>query len=54
MLESIQNTVTPSPSTSFIDCGETDLKLEVKEEEEETLNEDPISIKMEAENVEEV
>ena len=49
MLESNKNTVTPSPSTSFVDCGEANIKLEVKEEE--TLDEDPLSIKMEAENI---
>ena len=38
-------------STSFVDCGETNVKLEIKEEEE-TLDEDPLSIKIEAENVE--
>ena len=42
----------PSSSTSFVDCGEADIKLEIKEEE--TIDEDPLSIKMEAENVEEV
>ena len=51
MLESNKNTVTPSPSTSFVDCGEANIKLEIKEEE--TLDEDPLSIKMEAENVKE-
>ena len=49
MLESIKTTVTLSASTSFVDCGEANIKLEVKEEE--TLDEDPLSIKMEAENV---
>ncbi len=51
MSESIRNTVPPSASTSFADCGETDIKLEIKEEE--THEEDPLSINMEAENVEE-
>ncbi len=37
-------------TTSFVDCGEADKKLEIKEEE--TLDEDPISIKIEAESVE--
>ncbi len=46
------NTVAPSTSTSFVDCGEANIKLEIKEEEE-TLDENPLSIKMEAENVEE-
>ena len=50
-LESTKNTVPPSASTSFVDCGEADIKLEIKEEE--TLDEDPLSINMEAENVEE-
>ena len=51
MSESIKNAVTHSPSTSFVDCGETDIKLGIKEEEEETIDEDPLSIKMEADNV---
>ena len=50
MLESNKNTGTPSTSTSFVDCGEANIKLEIKEEEE-TLDEDPLSIKMETENV---
>ncbi len=49
MLESTKHTV-PS-STSFVDCGKADIKFEIKEEE--TLVEDPLSIKKEAENVEE-
>ena len=49
-MESAKNTVTPSASTSFVDCGEADVKLEIKEEE--TLDEDPIFIKIEAESVE--
>ena len=44
------NTVLPSTSTNFVDCGEVDIKLEIKEEE--TLDEDSISIKIEAESVE--
>ena len=44
------NIVTPSASTSFVDCGEADIKLEIKEEER--LDEDPIFINMEAESVE--
>ena len=51
MSESINNTVTPSTSTSFVDCDETNIKLEIKEEE--TICEDPLSIRMEAENAEE-
>ena len=50
-LESTKNTGNYFASTSFVDCGEADVKLEIKEEE--TLDEDPISINMEAENVEE-
>ena len=53
MTKSKKNTVTPSPSTSFVDCGEANIKQEIKEEEEETLVDDPLSIKMKAENVEE-
>ncbi len=53
MSESIKKKVTPSPSTSFVDCGEANIKLEIKEEEEETLDEDPLAIKMKAEIVEE-
>ncbi len=53
MLESNKNKLTPPASTSFVDCGETDIKLEIIEEEEETIDEDPLSIKMEVENVEE-
>ena len=51
MLESNKNAVTPSASTSFVDCGEDNIKIEIKEEE--TLDEDPLSIEMEAENVKE-
>ncbi len=51
MLEFIKITVTLS--NSFVDCGEPNMKLEIKEEEEETLNEDPLSIKMKSENAEE-
>ncbi len=49
--ESIKDIVPPSSSTSFVDCDEDNIKIEIKEEE--TLDEDPLSIKMEAENVEE-
>ncbi len=49
MLESNKNAITPSASTSFVDCGEADIKLEI--EEGETIDEDPLSIKMEADNV---
>ena len=48
-LESTKNAVSPSASTSFVDCGEANIKLEIKEEE--TLDEDPLSVK--AENFEE-
>ena len=51
MSKSVKNTVLSSASTSFIDCGEADIKLEIKEEE--TLEEDPLSIKTEIGNVEE-
>ena len=47
ILESFKNTATPSASTSFVNYGETKIKLEIKEEEEVTLDEDPLSIKME-------
>ena len=50
-LESSKNTVPSSASTSFVDCGEADIKLEIKEEE--ILDEDPLSINMESENVKE-
>ena len=40
----------PPASTSFVDCGEADIKQEIKEED--TLDEDPISVKIEAESVE--
>ncbi len=46
-MESIKNAVIPSASTSFVDCGEANIKLEIKEEE--TIDEDPLSIKIEAE-----
>ena len=49
-LEPTKNTVTPSASTSFVDCGEADIILEIKEK---TIVGDPFFIKMEAENVEE-
>ncbi len=49
MSESIKHTVKPSDSTSFVDCGEANIKLEIREEE--TLDEDPLSIKMEAERL---
>ena len=39
MLHTYNQTVKPSASTSFVDCGETDVKLEIKEE---TLDEDPL------------
>ena len=51
-LESIKNADPPSALTSFVDCGEADIKQEIKEEE--TLDEDPLSINMEAESVEEI
>ena len=41
-LESTNNTGPAPASTSFIDCGEADIKLEIKEEE--TLDEDPLFI----------
>ena len=50
-LESTKNTVPLSTSTSFVDCGEANVKLEIKEEE--TFDVDPLSINMEAENVKE-
>ena len=53
MLESNKNAITPSTSTSFVDCGEANIKLEIKEEEEESLDEDPLSIEIEAEKSEE-
>ena len=46
----LKNKVPPSTSTSFVDGCEANVKLEIKEEE--TLDEDPISIKIEAESVE--
>ena len=48
--ESTKNTVPSVASTSFVDCGEADIKLEIKEEK--TLDEDPVSIKIEAKSVE--
>ena len=51
MSEYMKYTVTPSAAIS---CGEDNKKLEIKEEEEETLEEDPLSIKMEAENADEI
>ena len=51
MFESKKDTMLPSSSTSFADCGDTDIKFEMKEEE--TLEEDPLSINTEAENIEE-
>ena len=53
-LETIKNTVTPSTSasTSFVDCGEADIKLEIKEEE--TPDEDPLFLKLEAKSMEEI
>jgi len=50
MLKSTKNTVAPV-SASFVDCGDVKIKLELKEEK--TLDEDPLSINIEAENVEE-
>ena len=41
-LESTKNTVLSSASTSFVDCGKADVKLEIKEEK--TLDDDPLSI----------
>ena len=49
-LKSRKNTGQHFASTSFVDCGEPGVKLEIKEEE--TLDEDPLSINIEAENVE--
>ena len=43
------NLVTPSASTSFVDCGEAYIKLEIKEEQNN--DEDPISTKMESAEV---
>ena len=51
MLHTYNQTVKPSASTSFVDCGEADIKQEIKEQE--NLVEDPLSINMEAENIEE-
>ena len=47
MLESTKNTV-----SSFVDSGEADIKLEVKEEEI-TIDVDPLSIMMEKDDMEE-
>ncbi len=55
-LESTENTVPPSTSTSFVDFGEADVKPEIKEEEtldEETIDKDPLSSSIEAENIKE-
>ncbi len=52
MLHAYNNTVKTSASTSFIDCGETNIKIE-EITKGETLDEDPLSVKKEAENVEE-
>ena len=41
-LKSAEITSPPSTSTSFVDCGKADVKLEIKEEE--TLDDDPLSI----------
>ena len=49
-LKSTMNLVPPSSSNSFVDCGEANIKLE--KEVEETLDEDLIFIKIEAESVE--
>ncbi len=51
MSESIKNTISTSASTSFVNFGEADIKLEIKEEE--SLEEYPLSIKKETGNVEE-
>ena len=51
MSKSIKNTFTSSASTSFVECDEANIKIEIKEEE--ILDEDPLSIKMEAENAKE-
>ena len=40
-----KNTVPFSTTTSFVDCGDADIKLEIKEEA--TLEENPLSIKIE-------
>ena len=47
----MKNADKPSTSTSFVDCDEADIKLEIKEED--VFDEDPLSIIMEARNVEE-
>ena len=49
-LESTKNLIPPSTSTSFVDCDEANIKLEM--EIEETLDEDLFFINIEAENVE--
>ena len=49
-LESTKNTVSPSTSTSFVDSGEANIKLEKKVEE--NLDEDSVFINIEAESVE--
>ena len=48
-LESTHNTASPSASTSFVDCGEADIKLQIKEDE--TPDEVPLFIKLKAESV---
>ncbi len=50
-LESDKDKIPHSTSISFVNCFEAEIKLEIKEEE--TLDEDPLSIMVEAENVEE-
>ena len=52
MFHASMNTVKSTASTSFVDCGEADVKLEIKEEE--NLDDDPLSINMEVENIEEI
>ncbi len=47
-IESLKDTDHPDASTTFIGCGEANCKPEIKEEE--TLDEDPLFIKTEAEN----
>ncbi len=52
MLLLSNNKVPTSTSSSFVDCGEANIKLEIKEEE--TVDEDPLSINIiEADNFEE-
>ncbi len=52
MLESNKNTVPISVSTSIVDSGEADIKLDIKEEEV-TIDVDPLSIMMETDDIEE-